>query len=189
MKIPEVGKRAGLWWKLNEKHKVFYVTIFIITGPWVCMIYFSLNNVVLCTRPQLYVMDGKHHSESSVFHKYWASRAWGYALGSLNDYRNRYNMTAYEDNNNVSPEIRYSDQRGFKFLKIAPGVPIFFSRLSLNQPANIIRHMSTLGNIMSSTCYYPFMPPLDVPQMYHKPGKPTSLCLLSETDDRWYYNI
>ena len=60
-------KSPGLQWKLIENHKAVYEKIFIITRPRIYKIYFSLNYVVLCTspsrpRPQLYDLDGKHHS-------------------------------------------------------------------------------------------------------------------------------
>ena len=55
-----------------ENHKAVYGKIFIITRPRIYKIYFSLNYVVLCTsssrpRPQLYDLDGKHHSGNSFF--------------------------------------------------------------------------------------------------------------------------
>ena len=53
-------------------------------------------------------------------------------------------------------------QGGRKIKKLHLGFQFFFSRLSLNQPANVIRHMSILGNMMSSPCYFPSM--VDVPR-------------------------
>ena len=77
-------------------------------------------------------------------------------------------------------------QGGSKIIKLHLGFQFFFSRFSLNQPANVIRHMSKLGNMMSSPCIFPL---LHVPPMYHKSCWPIFLCLLSETDDRWCYSI
>jgi hypothetical protein len=45
-----------------------------------------------------------------------------------------------------------------KIKKMHLGFQFFFSRLSLNQPANVIRHISILGNMMSSPCYFPSPP-------------------------------
>ena len=49
-------------------------------------------------------------------------------------------------------------QGGRKIKKLHLGFQFFFSRLLLNQPANVIRHMSILGNMMSLLCYFPSMP-------------------------------
>jgi len=45
-------------------------------------------------------------------------------------------------------------QGGSKNKKMDLGFCSFFSGLLLNQPANVIRHTSILGNMMSLPCYF-----------------------------------
>ena len=67
--------------------------------------------------------------------------------------------TEFSDNNDLMDIDMYSiaersGQGGSKNKKMDLGFRFFFSGLSLNQPANVIRHTSILGNMMSLPCYF-----------------------------------
>ena len=65
-----------------------------------------------------------------------------------------------------NPYLSFSfNQGGLKIKNLDLGFQFFFSGLSLNQPANVIRHISILGNMMSSLCNFPS-------SSSHQPFKP-----------------
>ena len=84
-------------------------------------------------------------------------------------------------------------QGGAKSKKLDLGFQFFFSGLSLNQPANVIRHMSILGNMMSSQHHSQWLSllneSLSSSQCPTSLAKPSFLVALNKMHAKWYYNI